>query len=471
MKRTLGTVGFLLLLSAVTAIFGCQRKEISNSSPNSNPDRIGEILKIPGDEERRNELLLYHLENKSNNAAMVYLGRELLLQGRIEEARIYLRAPLGISTDGRAESLSLYLRAYLAFFEQDYRQAERLLSRFKALDSAPREKGEGEGEGNDKVDLDSRVDLLQAAVMIGLGEDLGEAADILLALWKRDQRLLNERRLLELIELLQHLGRVEESKTLLSDAGRTRPYNQNTSPRWVRLAEAGGMEFLEETGRVEDLLVRDIISSAEISGNTLQDALLTAFESEQWQRVEEIVNVLKEKHSHRLLPFLDALCRLKTHGAGKGELELFQHTGAPYRETQFYYYHLWKGLDDMGDVYRPLMKEALTASILVAPPSSRADEARRRLALLYGLEGEGGPAPLTELEMKRLGEFVMRGAPVEVLGPVLEFLEWPENPCTLQAGLVLREVRDVPGVRELMEDFLSGSGDRARERLESILHF
>ena len=155
--------------------------------------------------------------------------------------------------------------------------------------------------------------------------------------------------------------------------------------------------------------------------------------------------------------------------------------GRPYWGTQPYHYYLWRSYDRVAQRSESLLLELIAESIELEPRGELSLRGRRRMAELYGVEPSTVTLPLTEGEMLRLLELTQRGAPVSILEPLLDFLYWPENPCSLRAALYLRQLRNLPGLREMLEQRLrhiESSLDtaeesiyyrRAKERIEAIL--
>jgi len=445
-------LGLLSLLSP-----GCHK------SDEVSVDGISRILEISDGQVRKYALISRTLEQGCAGPSNVYLARELMAEGRLKEAELYLRAAGVLAPDDEAGRLGIYLEAYLAFLREDYGKTEILLEQCTAGTS-------------EEDDLLQRADLLLSRSRIAQGKDLEEAADSLLQLWERKSPYLGEGILIELTDLLIRLDRKEEAVGLIEVAVVTLPFNDASSSFWVELAGETDLNFIKETILIEGEMIRGDAKTQGrqrdfVSGTKTIAEVREAMGSGDWEGALERLAKLKEGASHRLYPFLEAVCALRKRGAGKEELNNYLDRGWPYRETQFYYHHLWKGLDLMGGDYRPLMLETLNAGILTGPLHGRAREARVRLARAYGLEGLPGPLPMTEAEMKHLVDFVLQGAPVEILRPVLEFLEWPENPCTLRAELALRELRGIPAVQDYITRYRGEAGERAEERIDSILRF
>jgi hypothetical protein len=464
-----GLLGLLLAVSTACAGEGGEAPRAA----------LEKILETADPSERRKDLLAWNIDHGWSDAAVMYLARERIAEGRPEEGALLLDAARDLSLGTEDRCLGEYLSAYLDFFREDYPAAEESLRRcLKLIDSKPI------GSPDRREDLRDRVELLLARSLMARGEKGEQAAELLLDLRRRRSSYVDEQFMLELSSLLLSLHRREEAGELVAEALQELPFNPSTLRLWETLAGDTGHETLQRMTRLEETLIGGLpcAFAAPSKEDELYHSMCLAVEGGAWRELGKLLASLEDPGFHRLSAFLATLSSLRAADdtgveAGTGEkggasgLALFLETGKPYRKSQFYYYQLWKIAETMGEKYQPLAGESLEACILTGPSTDRGREARGRLAEIYGLKGLPGPLPMTEAEMKGLADFVIQGAPAEILRPLLDFLEWPENPCTLEAELVLREVRELPAVRKLMTEQLELAGSRGEERLLSILRF
>lgn len=505
-----GQVPFLGLLSVLVLfsvlVTACGSGEAGSSAEPADAEELEKVLAISDSSERRKELLLWNLDHGYADAAMIYLARERVAEGSLMDAEILLKASRELSVGAEARRLGDYLEGYLAFLREDYGAAEDFLGRTMA----------SIGNSGESEDLKERAELLFARSIITRSmvvpgektgkegqENLEKAAELLLALRDRHSSYLNEAILLELTALLLELGRREEAGDVVGDALHSFPYNPQTVRFWENLAGEAGLAVMREITKLERKLISGLPCDYEKErGQVVPVQKICSFvKTENWPELKKLTRSLKNAESHRLIAFITALSDLRGQnphtGQGVGDealetspevspeamseglpatspealLEAYLEAGRPYRKSQFYYFQLWKSIDGWGEKYEALLVETLKACIVTGPSTERALEARRRLAVAYGAADLPGPLPMTETEMKKLSDCVLQGAPAEILQPMLEFLEWPDNPGTLRAELILRGVRDVPEIRDFMEEFLNGAGPRAEERVRSILRF
>lgn len=458
------------------------KKEIAEYSG----DTLEEILeKYPGGSaDLRKSLLRYHLQQPEENGPLVYLARERLGEGRLAEAGLYLESSRRRLTRGvSAEDLGLlwYLSAYHSYLNQGYSAALSFLEKYE--ESAQEISGQNRALNSDS-DLADRAVFLKAKSLLSLDEADPAAVDLLLGLWNRKSGLMDQNTRLLLAGLLLRAdadskdGRSAEMtynssetvRRILQESLSGDEYDPRSSRIWTSMCLEAG---LDETAALGELEYQFFNAGGEFLLSAYSahiGALAAALETGEWGEVKAAGEELMAKgNRHRLLPFLVALSDLETGDPTTGDLNAYREAGQSYYNTQLYYRFLWRAADRKGERYAPLLKEALNATILLDPSNDYAGEARRRLAEEYGIDKEAELLPLTETEMRELVQMVREGAPARLLDPMIGFLSWPENPCTLQAGVLLRQVRDMPGVRQLLQKRKSLGKPRSAERIKAIL--
>jgi len=204
------------------------------------------------------------------------------------------------------------------------------------------------------------------------------------------------------------------------------------------------------------------------------------FEARQWEGAFELLHILHEEGQlpkHRFAEYMYAICRLYSHPHERGSRENYSRLAALYGDEQLYFVHLYRALSPAGEseVSDPtaleLVEQALRGCIATGPHTELAAEARAHLARLAGLPPELKAEPLLQEEMQQLAAFVWEGGAPQLLQPLIEALEWPENRYSLEAGLLLRQLRAKPGVDAYITQRQKLAGERGRERIRAILKF
>lgn len=418
---------------------------------------------------------------------MVYLAREDLEAGRLDEARLYLEA---VADDRKVRTeeellsccrLAYYLTAYLNFLDGKYASALDSLAEIESI-GASEEACRGGAEAQSA--LNGKEKLLKARIFTAMDLHAEEASGLLLELWEENREILGEAGTLMLIHFLLEQRMDDRAAEILLFRLSEAPYSRGNAALWVELCRRAALPEYLELSLAEFLIIEgleaDSASEAAGPGGRMRDEkspakilraeeIVNLVQSGSWNALLPILKELDEGKSHRFWRYLNVLCRLDEKNAGPEELAEYQEAGAPYRGTQIYYSFLWKAASRMGSRYRALCEEALTACIQAGTHSKQALEARRQLAQFYGAPDEEDLLPLTAAEMEELAGFVVEGAPAGILLPMVGFLEWPENRCSLHASLILRRLREVPGVRKLLSEQMSQSNQRGKERIEAIL--
>jgi len=505
-ERGIQILAVLFLASGLLSVFAViSCSGAGAGSRNYEEDRsCADILDIADPRERQLALLRRHLEMPGEVCPSVYLARENIEAGRFEEARLYLDAvadDLNKKPENACRScvrLGGYLSAYVDFMDGKYNAA---LEHLGVIESSGGVQEGTCGSPDTGGALNGREKLLKARICTAMDKHGDTAAGLLLDLWQEDREILGGAGVLMLAHSLMEEGMEDKAGEILMVWLSGAPYSGASAGLWAELCRRAGLpEFLELT-LAEFLIIEGLKTetgpAAGISGgrpapeslspesagiktspaetgsiyarNIRAEEIVTMLRSGNWCSLLSALKDLEEGQSHRFARYLTVLCRLNDGEAGPEDLAEYQDAGAPYRGTQIYYSFLWKAAKGMGRRYRTLCEEALTASIQAGPHSQQALEARRQLAVFYGVPDNAALLPLTAGEMEELAGFVVEGAPADILLPLAGFLEWPENRCSLHAALILRQLREVPGVRKLLREQVKQSNQRGRERIEAIL--
>lgn len=482
------TAAFLLVLGVLTLYTVISCGGTGAGGRRSEEERgCVDLLDIVDPRERHLELLRRHLEMPQEVCPMVYLARENLETGRLDEARLYLEAVADDWKEGSEEELlpcyrlGYYLTTSLNFLDGEYTSALENLGVIESIGAA--QTGACESPDAEST-LNGREKLLKARICTAMGQNDDAVAGLLLGLWEDDREMLGDAGTLMLVHSLIEQRIDDKAAEILLLWLSEAPYSRGNAGLWAELCRRAVLPEYMELTLSEFLIIEgleaDTGSAAEEPGGRMRDErspaeilraeeIVNLVQSGNWNALLSILKELDEGKSHRFSRYLNVLCRLNDKNSGPEELAEYQEAGVPYRDTQIYYSFLWKAVNGMGSRYKALCEEALTACIQTGPHSRQALEARRQLALFYGVPDDADFLPLTAAEMEELAGFVIEGAPAGILLPMVGFLEWPENRCSLHASLILRQLREVPGVRKLLSEQESQSNLRGKERIEAIL--
>ncbi|MGC9311537.1 MAG: hypothetical protein ACP5IA_02510 [Sediminispirochaetaceae bacterium] len=485
----------LLLVLGFLSVFGVISCGGTGAGSRRSEEERGcvDLLDIADPRERHLGLLRRHLEMPQEVCPMVYLAREDLEAGRLDEARLYLEAVADDWKEGSDEELlscyrlGYYLTAYLNFLDGEYASALENLGVIESI-GASEEACRGGAEAQST--LNGKEKLLKARIFTAMDLHDDEAAGLLLELWEDDREMLGDAGTLMLVHSLIEQRMDDRAAEILLFRLSEAPYSGGNAALWAELCRRAVLPEYTELTLAEFLIIEGLEAEIESAADSASEAagpggrmrderspaeilraeeIVKLVQGGSWNALLSILKELDEGKSHRFSRYLNVLCRLNDKDAGPEELAEYQEAGAPYRGTQIYYSFLWKAANGMGSRYRALCEEALTVCIQTGPHSKQALEARRQLALLYGAPDDADLLPLTAAEMEELAGFVIEGAPAGILLPMVGFLEWPENRCSLHASLILRQLREVPGVRKLLSEQMSQSNQRGKERIEAIL--
>ncbi len=203
-----------------------------------------------------------------------------------------------------------------------------------------------------------------------------------------------------------------------------------------------------------------------------------------WSEAFEAAEELRRQDAgrqHRFIEYLHALSRINCQPHSRSAREEYTGLAKYYGREQTYFVQLYRALsgivnttDSTGDgvsagAARQLYEQALQGCIAAGPYTEAARTARSALAALAGIPQQYSAEPLLPEEMQRIAGIVQEGGSPELLQPLVEALEWPENRFTLQSGLLLRQLRALPPVRHYLTGIFETTGPRSRERLQAIL--
>ncbi len=456
-----------------------------------------DILDIPDPDERQLALLRRHLQMPREICPLVYLARGHIEAGRLDEARLYLNAAADEWEDnpGRACIPCLrsgrYLLASLDFMDGKYASALDHLAAVESIKGVEEDSSGGCDEGNA---LNGREKFLKARVYTAMNKQSGKAAGLLLELWRDNREILNEAGTVMLVHLLLEQGMDTKAAEILMVCLSQAPYSAGSAGLWAELCRQAALPEYMELTLAEFSIIEEVdaemVSAAEVPGGSTgaespapdsagiegspveplrAEKIAELVRNGQWSTLRTCLEQREEVKGHRFFKYLTILCMINGKGMEPELLAEYQEAGSPYRGTQLYYSYLWKAVHSLGSRYRVLCEDALNACIQAGPHSSQALEARRQLAVFYGIPDDTALLPLTAGEMEELAGFVLEGAPPRILLPLAGFLEWPENRCSLHASLILRRLREIPGVRKLLREKVKHSNQRGKERIEAIL--
>ncbi|MFW6208616.1 MAG: hypothetical protein ACOC7X_07900 [Spirochaetota bacterium] len=452
---------------------------------------LEEVLAVPDPAQRYKRLLGLYLSEKKILPLGVHLSQAELELGRPEEAEIWLAEARKAFQSGRGEPsakaigdacLIWELATRAAWLRQRYRECIRFAAKAGEYSDALRSAGADERL--------ARVQLLAARSRLAGGIDPLRGCQTIYELAKNHPKLLVIEDVLRAVEIYDgdeedHAAAHEHAQALLQHYWSSCAYSPGHAEAAVEFSRRCGMDAARRIGQLElhTFTLKKKVPNADeqlvkISriGEELC-AVLKHIEAGLWREAEAAMRTLErdqEVPPHRFVSYLHALVRLYRNPGSEAVRREYARQARHYGREQRYFVHLFRALADTAGTEgayaaRELYGQALQGCIAAGPYTAAADEARMRLAEQAGIPPELQARPLLPAEMKQIAALVQEGGPPQLLQPLTAALEWPENRFTLQAGLLLRQLRGQPAVREYLSAEFQLCEGRARERLRAIL--
>jgi thioredoxin-like negative regulator of GroEL len=279
-------------------------------------------------------------------------------------------------------------------------------------------------------------------------------------------------------------GKVQEARQILAECFDRHGYLEGLGLQLSLAAESGGdrsasliyalLDSLQAvaTGRLKrDRLCENLDSLATAGDGESLPPGLQAFArhlaAEEWPRAFERAKSITFPREAEILRSIAAV-RHRPGDRAAGEA-LYRQLPA-YRRYAPTYAALMASLRSSAEyrfaVARPLLEQAL----LIAPEGPVAQQARRELAGLLGIEERYAEDVRCEREIVLLQRAAQGGAPPEeTAGVLLRILALPEHPYTHRAVLSLRALLGMPHIKAYVRACLPEAPARARRRVEPFL--
>ena len=474
-------------------------------------DRVENILELQNPKQRYVEFLGLHLRYPRASEPMAYIARLNLEAGDNECAEVWLKRargcleenskilhpkPEGDPVRGREYDnhfgLIWYLSALNAYELEEFTRCVSYLHRMD------------ECAGIEESGYYNASQLLKTRVFLSQGSDKNErerGLKLVMELMSVRPRSLNSKDILRAVDICIGEGREKTAKDLLLQYGGHIAYGPTHSGRAARLCRECGLEMeaylfrselevfdatpnaLEEVPQAIPQASSEVIPPAsphargensDIRGDVL-DRIVGAvelFKRGEWKKSAGVFQELKADKllpEHRFVQFLNGVTRLYCRPGGSSIQGQYVHVSKWYGHTQPYFAYLYRALSGTEDPSDMLIERALQGCIAAGPYTECARDARKLLAGKAGIPSKFRAEPLLEGEMQLIAGLVLKGGPPELLEPLTETLEWPENHYTLKAGVILRQLRSLPAVREYLTRKQRCAGNRGQERIRAIL--
>jgi len=232
------------------------------------------------------------------------------------------------------------------------------------------------------------------------------------------------------------------------------------------------LEYQRSQSGVQDDKILENLNNLEKSLRDPHADLLEALRcyiEGNWRRAAELFGGFTASLSHPFGRYL-LLASTLERGAAIEDMNLYVDLETDFKDFQYYYYHLWRGLRKGAGHYSfATARVLLEKTILLAPGSETADESRIELGRLIGLSPAEARQLLlkTELDMI-LGQVVHDHNP-DPLGAVMHLLSVPDNIYTASALLELQEIISLPFITAYLEEQKNKAEGRLKERLIGLL--
>ena len=447
--------------------------------------KLEEVLAVPDPAERYKRLLGLYLSNEKNPRYAVHLAQAELELGRPVEAEIWLGEAREAVESGRGKPapedkgdlcLIWELSARVAWLQRRYRECIGFAARTAEYAEALRCAGTAERL--------ARVRLLAARSRLACGIAPLRGCQTIYELAESHPHLLVNEDVLRAVEI--YAGTEESSpddsenaQVLLQHYWSGRAYVPGHAKAAVELSRRCGMAAARRIGELElhfftlEESDRPADTQSGESSRSVEKlcTVLKHIEAGGWGEAGAAMEMLtrdQEVPPHRFIGYLQTLVRLYLNPGSETVRREYARLAQYYGREQRYFVHLFRALADTA-TGRELYEQALRGCIAAGPYTAAAQEARSRLAELAGLPPELHARPLLPAEMRQIAALVQDGGPPQLLQPLTAALEWPENRFTLQAGLLLRQLRGLPAVRNYLAVQLQHCRGRAGERLRAIL--
>jgi tetratricopeptide (TPR) repeat protein len=247
--------------------------------------------------------------------------------------------------------------------------------------------------------------------------------------------------------------------------------------RTGRIDEAVLSAFMEleyqrsRSGVQDDKILENLNNLEKNFQNPHVDLLegLRCYVEGNWQRAVELFGCFTGSLSHPFGRYL-LLASTLERGAPIEDMNLYADLETDFRDFQYYYYHLWRGMRKGSGHYSfATVRVLLEKTILLAPGSEAADESRIELGRLIGLSPAEAGHLLLKTELDMLLAQVVHDKNPDPLGAVMHLLSIPDNIYTASALLELQELISLPFITAYLEEQKNKAEGRLKERLTGLL--
>lgn len=455
-------------------------------------------LELPDPGARHARLLKLHLAAPENLDLRVHLAQAARELGLSEAAATWLQSVRGayhraadheiheareVSGDSEVVSKMWYLSVLSAWERQEYRDCIEW--------AAELERSIQPQEASAKMARLARGRLIAARARLAGSIEAYRGCQIIAEMAETAPDLLSDQDLLRAAEFCVHSGeqgeagrrRRECAAVIMGHYCSGRAYAAGYADVAAELCRDCGLQDEYWIGRIEMSAFSAVsaggVPAAEASEAAKQvRAVWQLCCSGAWSEAFEAADELRRPEAglqHRFIDYLHALSRINCQPESRGAQDEYTRLSKYYGRQQAYFVQLCSALSgeaadgEAESAARQLYEQALRGCIAAGPYTAAARTARSALAGLAGIPRRYRAEPLLPAEMQRIAGLVREGGPPELLQPLVKALEWPENRFTLQAGLLLRQVRALPPVRQYLLNTFAAAEQRSRERLQAIL--
>ncbi|TVR05585.1 MAG: hypothetical protein EA403_02155 [Spirochaetaceae bacterium] len=440
---------------------------------------LGDLLQSPG----RRDLALA-------------LGEDAARYGRLADAEIFLQWALGdvparLSTHGRGLHRRLSARqsvrartllAAVAMERGDYLQARTRAERAHRLADATQSSEQESQDG----------------ALLVLGRASVALADYpaAVAAFSRVGRPLDEPDLDALIVAFRGLGDYHAALGVIAERTARFGYapghgsEESLLHEWVGRPDRAVAAVLVEAeylryhhGRSRDATQRAL---SDLEGALLHDdpasiaarqlvAAYRAFLDQSWESASWLLVDLVDNIDHPFVTYLLLASRIRNPPVAVDLFHRYAELEPLFAGMQYYYSQLWRGLREAhrrGALpgYSVLtMRQLLERTILAAPASAEAYQARMELAVLVGLPPQDARILLLPAEIDQIIDAAIWLRDPHRLDPLVAALSMPDSPYLWAVLLGLQRIALIPAVRDYLVSAAVSVSPIAAERIDRLV--
>lgn len=231
------------------------------------------------------------------------------------------------------------------------------------------------------------------------------------------------------------------------------------------LAYAYGRGTIKDTEIDERLgLLEDSARGDERPDPSVLSAIsaIRLYRKAQWPEAHRALDLLvgADEAADSFARWMSLSARLESGQASASELERYSLMQARYSRMPEYWLRCMRAWEQP-----ELRRDAAERSVLLAPSGPFALSARSALAESYGLRSDAGSTLLVRAEMDGLAALVEQSGDYRALSRLLPLLALPDNPLTMYAIGLLKQLGGSGGCREWLAQTARAHGGRVAERL------